>query len=170
MFTDSRIGRSGPRRAIYLHEFGKFRLNKNKGWRAAGRVARDGIHDCHHHDHDGHHHHDHDWWEHHCGSIVWVDWGWWGWWDGWWYPAWGYDPYYSYYAHDGPLYGYDGLPPDEVIANAQSELQRLEYYSYAVDGILGPLTQEALRRYQHGRGLPMTGTVDSETVGLLGLS
>jgi len=40
VFTDSRIGRSGPRRAIYLHEFGKFRLNKNKGWWAAGRVGR----------------------------------------------------------------------------------------------------------------------------------
>jgi hypothetical protein len=122
----------------------------------------------HHEDHDGHHH-DHDWWHHRCGAIILVDWGWWGWWDGWWYPAWGYDPYYSYYAYDGPIYGYDGLPPDEVIANVQSQLQGLGYYSYGIDGVLGPLTREALMRYQRDSGLPVTGAIDPETVGSLGL-
>ena len=37
-------------------------------------------------------HHDHDWWRHHCDAIVFVGGGFWGWYDGWWYPAWGYDP------------------------------------------------------------------------------
>jgi hypothetical protein len=47
------------------------------------------------------HHHDHDWWRHHCDAIVFVGGGFWGWYDGWWYPAWGYDPYYSYYDYNG---------------------------------------------------------------------
>ena len=117
-----------------------------------------------------HHHHNRNWWRHHCGAIILVGWGFWGWSDGWWYPAWGYDPTSSYYEYDGPIYGYDGLPPDEVVANVQSELQRLGYYSYAVDGILGPLTREALSRYQRDHGLPVTGTIDPATVGSLGLS
>ena len=123
----------------------------------------------HHGDLDGHHHHGHDWWNHHCGAIILVDWGWWGWWDGWWYPAWGYDPYYSYYAYDGPVYGYGGLAPDEAVANVQSELQNLGYYYGTIDGILGPETQHALTRFQRDRGLPVTGAIDPDTVGSLGL-
>ena len=56
-----------------------------------------------HHEHwRDRHHHDHDWWRHHCDAIVFVGGGFWGWYDGWWYPAWGYDPYYSYYDYNGP--------------------------------------------------------------------
>ena len=73
-------------------------------------------------------HHNYDWWRHHCDAIVFVGGGFWGWYDGWWYPAWGYDPYYSYYDYNGPIYGYDGLQPDEVIANVQAALQQLGYY------------------------------------------
>jgi Putative peptidoglycan binding domain len=124
----------------------------------------------HHGNHDGHHHHGDDWWHDHCNAIVIVGGGYWGWWDGWWYPAWGYDPYYSYYEYDGPIYAYDGLPPDEAVANVQSELQNLGYYTYTVDGILGPLTREAISRYQRDRGLAMTGVIDPATVGSLGLN
>jgi peptidoglycan hydrolase-like protein with peptidoglycan-binding domain len=67
------------------------------------------------------------------------------------------------------IYGYDSLPPDEVVANIQSELQRCGYYYDAVDGILGPRTQEALIRYQRDHGLPVTGGIDQETVAALGL-
>jgi len=126
--------------------------------------ARQRANDCHHN------HHGHDWWRHHCDVIIFVDWGWWGWWDGWWYPAWGYDPYYQYYDYDGPIYGYSGLPPDEVVAGVQSELQRLGYYSYAVDGVMGPLTQHAINSYQRDHRLPITGTIDPATVGSLGLN
>jgi peptidoglycan hydrolase-like protein with peptidoglycan-binding domain len=62
------------------------------------------------------------------------------------------------------------LAPDQVVANVQSELQRLGYYSYAVDGVLGPLTQEAISRYQRDHGLSITGGVDPETIGSLGLT
>jgi hypothetical protein len=123
--------------------------------------------------HDGHwrdrHHHDHNWWHHHCDAIVLVGWGFWGWYDGWWYPAWGYDPYYSYYDYDGPIYGYDGLQPDEIIANIQAALQQLGYYPYAVDGVWGTLTEAAIANYQRDYGLSVTGAIDPPTVRSLGL-
>ncbi len=115
-------------------------------------------------------HHDHDWWRHHCDAIVFVGGGFWGWYDGWWYPAWGYDPYYSYYDYNGPIYGYDGLQPDEVIADVQAALQQLGYYAYAVDGVLGPATEAAITNYQRDYGLPVTGAIDPPTVRSLGLN
>lgn len=121
-----------------------------------------------HHDH--HNRHDHDWWKHNCSVIVLVGGGYWGWWDGWWYPAWGYDPYYSYYEYDGPIYSYDGLAPDEIVANVQTELQRLGYYNDAIDGIFGPSTQDALWRYQRDRQLPITRAIDPDTIEALGLT
>jgi len=124
---------------------------------------------CHRHDDHHRHHHDHDWWHHHCDVVVLVDWGFWGWSDGWWYPAWGYDPNYSYYEYDGPVYGYDGLLPDEIVANVQSVLQDLGYYPYEVDGVFGPLTQEALARFQRDQGIPITGAIDPQTLSALGL-
>jgi len=30
----------------------------------------------------------------------------------------------AYYAYDGPIYGYNGLAPDRVIVDVQSQLQR----------------------------------------------
>jgi Putative peptidoglycan binding domain len=125
----------------------------------------------HHQEHwQDRHHHDHDWWRHHCDAIVFVGGGFWGWYDGWWYPAWGYDPYYSSYDYNGPIYGYDGLRPDEVIANVQAALQQLGYYVYAVDGVLGTATETAIADYQRDNGLPVTGAIDPATVRLLGLS
>jgi len=124
---------------------------------------------CRCHDDHCHHHHPRDWWRHHCDAVVLVDWGFWGWNGGWWYPAWGYDTYYSSYEYDGPIYGYGGLLPDEIIANVQSELQRLGYYRYEIDGVLGPLTQEALANYQSQNGLPITGAIDAQTLQALGL-
>ena len=122
--------------------------------------------------HGDHHrrHHDHNWWHRHCPTVVLVDWGFWGWYDGWWYPAWGYDTNYSYYEYDGPIYGFDGLLPDEVVANVQSALQDLGYYPYEVDGIFGPLTQEALTNFQRDQRLTVTGVIDPATVVALGLT
>jgi hypothetical protein len=48
--------------------------------------------------------------------------GWYYWNAGWWYPAWGYAPN-AYYAYDGPIYAYNDLPPDQVVANVQAALQ-----------------------------------------------
>ena len=114
------------------------------------------------------HHHDRDWWRHRCLAIVLFDWGYWGWEDGWWFPAWGYDPYYSYYAYDGPIYGYNGLPPDQIVADVQGALQRLGYYQGAIDGVLGAATQAAIEKYQQDHGLPVTGGIDARTLAVLG--
>lgn len=135
---------------------------KPSGWHDAKRNHNDQWRDRHHHDRN--------WWKHHCDAIVLVGWGYWGWYDGWWYPAWGYDPYYSYYEYNDPIYGYDGLQPDEVIANVQAALQQLGYYSYPVDGVLGPATATAIANYQRDNGLSATGAIDPATVRSLGLS
>lgn len=114
------------------------------------------------------HHHDHWWWRHHCAAIIFFDFGWWGWYDGWWYPAWGYDPY-SYYDYNEPIYGYDGLSPEQVVASVQVALQERGYYQYAVDGRMGPLTRAAIARFQTERGLPITSGIDAATLGSLGV-
>ena len=145
------------------------RLRNWQGNRSSWAEANKRHSDNHGARDDGHQQHDRNWWHHHCDTIVWVNWGWWAWWDGWWYPAWGYDSYSSYYPYDGPIYGYDGLPPDEAVANVQSELQRLGYYYGPIDGILSVLTRDALMRYQNDQGLPVTGGIDAETVNALGL-
>ncbi len=66
-------------------------------------------------------------------------------------------------AH-GPIYGYDGLPPDQVVA----DVQRLGYYQGAIDGLLGPATQAAIEKYQQDHGLPATGRIDARTLAVLG--
>jgi Putative peptidoglycan binding domain len=114
------------------------------------------------------HHHNRDWWRHHSAAIILFDWGFWAWDAGWWYPAWGYDPYYSYYAYDQPIYGYDGLPPDQVVANVQGALQQLGYYHDAVDGIIGPRTRAAIADYQRDNGLPITSAIDEPLLVSLG--
>jgi len=116
----------------------------------------------------GRDHHDRNWWHRRCNTIIFISGGFWAWDAGWWYPAWGYDPYYSNYAYNGPIYGYDGLPPDQVIANVQGALQEMGYFPYAVDGVLGPTTQQAIADYQNDQGLPVTGAVDRPTLVSLG--
>ena len=113
-------------------------------------------------------HHDHWWWRHHCAAIIFFDFGWWGWSDGWWYPAWGYDPY-SYYDYNEPIYGYDGLSPEQIVASVQVALQERGYYQYAVDGRMGPLTRAAIERFQSDHRLPITSGIDSATLGSLGI-
>ena len=115
-----------------------------------------------------HHHHGSNWWRNRCAAIIFFNWGWWGWYDGWWYPAWGYDPY-SYYEYNEPIYGYDGLSPEQVVASVQAQLQQLGYYTWAIDGRMGPLTRAAIARYQRDRLLPITSGIDPATLGSLGI-
>jgi hypothetical protein len=104
--------------------------------------------------------HDRNWWRNHCHTIILIGGGFYAWDLGYWYPAYGYDSYYSNYAYDGPIYGYDGLPPDQIIANVQYALQQLGYFSEAVDGVLGPVTRAAIEDYQVENNLPVTGAID----------
>ena len=89
---------------------------------------------------------------------------------GYWYPAWGYSPQAEYYAYDGPIYvGQRAEPPDKVIANVQAVLQEMGYYKGEVDGLLGPLTREALTGYQADQGLAATAVIDEPTLDSLGM-
>ena len=113
--------------------------------------------------------HDHDWWRHHHNRIILIGGGWYYWDAGFWYPAWGYDEAYSYYPYDGPIYAYNDLPPDQVIANVQTALQEEGYYTGEIDGLLGPLTRAALAAYQRDHGLYMTAAIDQPTLASLGM-
>jgi len=113
--------------------------------------------------------HDRGWWRSHYNRVVFVYGGWYYWNSGWWYPAWGYAPN-SYYAYDGPIYGYNSLPPDQVVANVQAALQAQGYYQGEVDGLLGPLTREAIAGYQRDQGLYTTAAIDQPTLESLGMT
>jgi hypothetical protein len=89
---------------------------------------------------------------------------------GYWYPAYGYDPVYSTYRFDEPIYGYNSLDPSQVIVNVQSELRRQGYYRGSIDGLIGPMTRSALARYQGDRGLSVTRAIDGPTLAALGLT
>ena len=113
--------------------------------------------------------HDRDWWRHHYSRIVFVSGGWWYWNAGYWFPAWGYDSS-AYYPYDGPIYGYSNLSPDQVVVDVQTQLSRDGYYNGPVDGVLGPMTRQAIAAFQADNGLAITSTVDEPTLNKLGLS
>ena len=112
--------------------------------------------------------HDCNWWRNHCHTIILIGGGFYAWDLGYWYPAYGYDSYNSNYNYDGPIYGYDGLSPDQIIANVQYALQQLGYFAESVDGVLGPITQQAIADYQLDNGLNVTGAIDRPTLAALG--
>jgi hypothetical protein len=114
--------------------------------------------------------HDRNWWQSHYSNIVLVGAGCYFWDSGYWYPAWGYNPSYNVYPYDGPIYGFDGLNPDQVVADVQAELQREGYYTGPVNGMLDSATQAAIAYYQRDHNLAITSVVDAATVTSLGLS
>jgi hypothetical protein len=140
--------------------------------------------------HDYHHEwHDKNWWEHHPNPIhcsnpqfrrpmpptphrvtVLVYGGWYRWYGGYWYPAWGYDVQNNYYPYDGPIYAYDGLAPDQVIANVQAALQELGYYYGPINGFLDSATRAAIANYQQDHGLYATSAIDEPTLAALGIT
>ena len=88
---------------------------------------------------------------------------------GYWYPAYGYDPYFTTYSYDAPIYSYNDQDPAQVIANVQTELQKRGYEPGAVDGTYGPSTRLAILNFQGDAGLPGTGEIDQATLEALGL-
>ena len=114
--------------------------------------------------------HDQGWWHNHYNRIVLISGGWYFWNAGYWAPAWGYDTHAAYYPYNGPIYGYNNLPPDQVIANVQSTLQAQGYYRGEIDGTLGPMTRAALASYQGDHGLYTTEAIDEPTLDSLGMS
>ena len=114
--------------------------------------------------------HDQGWYHSHYNRVELIGGGYYYWNNGYWYPAWGYSPSAQYYAYDGPIYvGHSAEPPDKVIADVQGVLQQMGYYKGEVDGLLGPLTREALTAYQTDNGLTTTAAIDQPTLDSLGM-
>jgi Putative peptidoglycan binding domain len=115
--------------------------------------------------------HDQGWYRSHYNRVELIGGGYYFWNNGYWYPAWGYSPSAQYYAYDGPIYvGQHAEPPDKVIADVQAVLQQMGYYTGEVDGLLGPLTREALAAYQADQGLTTTAAIDEPTLASLGMT
>jgi hypothetical protein len=112
--------------------------------------------------------HDRYWWRSHYNRIIFVNNGWWYWNASYWFPAWGYAPYVSY-VYDGPIYAYNGLSPDQVTVNVQETLAAAGYYDGPIDGVLGPMTREAIAAYQADHGLAVTSAIDEPTLATMGL-
>ena len=113
--------------------------------------------------------HNRSWWSSRYNRFVLFGGGYYYWDNYYWYPAYGYDPYYNSYSYDEPIYGDQDVDPGQLIANVQTELQRLGYYRYAVDGLMGPATRAAIANFQRDNGLPMTSAIDQPTLQTLGL-
>ena len=112
--------------------------------------------------------HDRSWWRSHYDRIIFVNNGWYYWNAGYWFPAWGYAPSVTY-VYDGPIYAYNGLSPDQVTVNVQEALAAAGYYNGPIDGLLGPMTREAIAAYQADNGLAITSAIDEPTLATMGL-
>ena len=62
------------------------------------------------------------------------------------------------------------MSPDQIVVNVQTQLARDGYYSGPVDGVLGPMTRQAIAAFQADHGLAVTSTVDEPTMATLGLT
>jgi Putative peptidoglycan binding domain len=116
------------------------------------------------------HHHDRNWWRNHHTRICFYGGGYWFWNAGWWFPAWGYSPFYNNYIYDGPIFGYGELSPGDVTAQVQEALAQQGYYYGPIDGVLGPETRDAILRFQADHGLATTAAIDEATLDTLGLT
>ncbi|HYJ04145.1 MAG TPA: peptidoglycan-binding protein [Chthoniobacterales bacterium] len=115
--------------------------------------------------------HDRSWWSSRYATVSLIGGGWYYWDAGYWFPAWGYDDGAAYYPYDGPIYvGSNPRPFDQVVADVQAVLQEQGFYRGEIDGLVGPLTREALAAYQSAAGLPPTAAIDEPTLDSLGLT
>ncbi len=55
------------------------------------------------------------------------------------------------------------------IKKLQETLRDKGHYGGQIDGRIGPQTREAIRQYQKSENLPVTGRLDAETAGKLGV-
>jgi Putative peptidoglycan binding domain len=151
-----------PKTTITSARFNQsFRIRGSENWRGANYQVFRSYHPQWH---------DRGWWHSHHNHVLLIGGGWYYWNAGYWYPAWGYDESAAYYPYDGPIYvGNNPTPLDQVVADVQTTLQEQGYYNGDVDGLVGPLTQEALAAYQSAQGLEQTASIDQPTLESLGL-
>lgn len=93
----------------------------------------------------------------------------------------GYSPYghyfgsrpYSYYRYQAnPYYrdiSYVRYSGDSSSADVQVALARRGYYDGEIDGVIGPMSRNAIQRYQASRGMAPTGAIDYSLMRSLGL-
>ncbi len=58
-------------------------------------------------------------------------------------------------------------PSRELVSEVQQGLAARGYYTAAIDGLIGPATREAVRRFQADAELPVTGAIDQRLAGEL---
>src|SRR6267143_855403 len=91
------------------------------------------------------------------------------------YPYYAYDYYpYDYYTgvqpDDNAAPAYSGAPvADPTVTAVQTQLTQLGYYNGPVDGIFGPLTRDAVAKYQIAKHLDVTGSLSAQTLQAFGL-
>jgi N-acetylmuramoyl-L-alanine amidase len=56
-----------------------------------------------------------------------------------------------------------------VTVNVQEQLAAAGYYDGPIDGLLGPMTREAIAAYQADNGLAITSAIDEPTLATMGL-
>ncbi len=113
--------------------------------------------------------HDRRWWRRNYSRFSIFAGGYYYWDRGYWYPAYGYDPYYNNYRYNEPIYGGNYVEPGQIIVNVQVALKRQGYYYGSVDGLIGPMTRSALARFQRDYGLDITRAIDGPTLSALGV-
>lgn len=76
------------------------------------------------------------------------------------------DPGYAYVES----YSTPTLIGSNLILEVQSELIAAGYDPGVADGVMGPMTRNAIAQYQADRGLPITGIIDNTLLASLGIS
>lgn len=82
------------------------------------------------------------------------------------------DPGRADYSHIFANTPYESAPAEvqnSTVRNAQSLLARGGFYRAVIDGQPGPVTEEALLRYQRRQNLVMSGRLDLETLAAMSL-
>lgn len=112
---------------------------------------------------------DHRWWRAHYNRITFLGGAPYYWNAGYWFPAWGFYDGYNF-DYDGPIYAWHDLPPQRIVPQVQRALAAAGYYPGTPDGLIGPMTRQALAAWQRDHGLPITSAIDQPTLASLGLT
>jgi hypothetical protein len=156
--------------------------NRSQGFNQGNVIARHNASTWHRNWDRGH---DHNWHGHRCHFhngfwFIYDPFPFYPYWYGYPYDYYASDPYYTSSYYDSGSYPVEEYAPgpntnqseysgDARVSDVQSALAREGYYDGAIDGVLGPATRNALRRYQRDHGLDATGGITSGTIHALRL-
>ncbi|MCB1211128.1 MAG: caspase family protein [Verrucomicrobiales bacterium] len=69
----------------------------------------------------------------------------------------------------GPYAAYNSYSRGQILKQAQTKLKAAGLYASSADGVPGPGTQRAILAHQQAQSLPLSGKLDTATIGSLGL-